>query len=120
MVYDKINKLLWKRFKTIYILFFGWGEMPDVTRFVGPDGVHLNDAGERAAHGIIRGRVNANKQEREKAEAEGSPGNGASPESVAEEGKEAPDGSSFVRFAAGMVARGIHFSKPKFDLAGDF
>ena len=99
---------------------FGWGEMPDVTRFVGPDGVHLSDAGERAAHGIIRGRVNANKLEREKAEADGSPGNGASFESVAEEGKEVPDGSRFVKFAAGMVARSIHFSKPKFDLAGDF
>ena len=98
---------------------FGWGEMPEVTSFVGLDGVHLNDAGERTVREIIQRRVNANKLEREKAEAEGSLGIGASTESMAEEGTEAADGSSFARFASGMVANGFHFDKPVFGLAGD-
>ena len=38
---------------------------------------------------------------------------------MAEEGAEAADGSSFVRFASGMVANGIHFDKPVLGLAGD-
>ena len=47
---------------------FGWGEKPDVMRFIGFDGVHLNDAGERAVRDIIQRRMHANKLERKKAE----------------------------------------------------
>ena len=36
-------------------------------RFVGYDGVHLNDSGEQAVRDIIQRRVHANKLEREKA-----------------------------------------------------
>ena len=98
---------------------FGWGEKLDVMSFVGPDGVHLNDDGERRVRGIIQRNVHAFKTEREKASLAGSTGGGVGPEGAAEKGKEVSKASSFASFAGVMIANGISHSKPLYSLAGD-
>ena len=46
---------------------FGWREKPEIMKFVGPDGVHLNVDGEGSVHEIIERQTQAFKLEREKA-----------------------------------------------------
>ena len=49
--------ILWQKNATVLHPgeIFRWGEKPDVMRFVGIDGVHLNDEGERAVRTSSRG-----------------------------------------------------------------
>ena len=99
---------------------FGWGEKPDIMRFVGHDGVHLNDAGERAVRSIIQGRLHAFKLERVKAkEQDKSMDCGAGPDGPVERSEGVLEASQFVGFAGMMVANGLSYSKPKSSLAGD-
>ena len=99
---------------------FGWGERPDIRRFVGHDGVHLNDAGERAVRSIIQGRLHAFKLERVKAEEQDkSMDCGAGPDGPVEKSEGVLEASQFVGFAGMMVANGLSYSKPKSSLAGD-
>ena len=99
---------------------FGWGEKPDIMRFVSHDGVHLNDAGERAVRSIIQGRLHAFKLEREKAkEKVKSMDCGAGPDRPVERSEGVLEASQFVGFAGMMVANGLSYSKPKSSLAGD-
>ena len=98
---------------------FGWGEKPDIMRFVGPDGVHLNDAGERAVRSIIQRRLRAFYIEREKVEQGKSMDCGADPEGSVEKKEEVLVASQFAAFAGMMVANGLSYSKPMTSLAGD-
>ena len=88
-------------------------------RFVGPDGVHLNDAGERAVRNIIQRRLRAFYIEREKAEQGKSMDCGADPEGSVEKKEEVLVASQFAAFAGMMVANGLSYSKPMTSLAGD-
>ena len=98
---------------------FGWGEKPDIMRFVGHNGVHLNNVGEQAVRSIIQRRVHVFKVGREKALKDGSMYCGAGPEGAAEKDEEVPEASKFADFAGMMITNGLSYSKPMSSLAGD-